>query len=399
MKICPSCEKECRDTTVFCPFCGTKITVEENESFVGKTIDGKYFVEKLVGQGGMGNVYKARHLHMDTTVAIKILHPHLVTDATSVERFRREARAALAVDHPNAIKVMDFGVSNGQTVYLVMEFLEGQSLREIIKKNGAISPARTVEIAKQICGALEAAHAKNIIHRDMKPDNIILLNPGTPQEVVKVLDFSIAKLKTADGAGLTQQGMVVGTPQYMSPEQGEGRELDQRSDLYSVGVILYEMLTGQLPFKAASPVALVLKHIHSLPKPLRELNEQVPKAIEAVVLKALSKKREERQQTVRQLSEELEEALEGRFPLGINLDQDVTLSPSVAPEKSQPEMRPIDLSEVNNTPPQLPKVSRPLPPSVSPSVEEGRRVPTLVYIGVGVVLLLSVIVVLVLLLK
>lgn len=385
MKICPSCEKECRDTTVFCPFCGTKITVEENESFVGKTIDGKYFVEKLAGQGGMGNVYKARHLHMDTTLAIKILHPHLVTDATSVERFRREARAALAVDHPNAIKVMDFGVSDGRTVYLVMEFLEGQSLRQIIKQ-GPISPARTVEIAKQICGALEAAHAKNIIHRDMKPDNIILLNPGTPQETVKVLDFSIAKLKTAEGAGLTQQGMVVGTPQYMSPEQGEGRELDQRSDLYSVGVILYEMLTGQLPFKAASPVALVLKHIHSLPKPLRELNDQIPQAIEAVVMKALSKKREERQQTVRQLSEELEGALQGHLPLGINLDQDVTLSPSVAPEKSQPEI-------VTHTPPPLP------PPP--PRLEEGGTggVSPFVYIGAGGFILLAVIIVLVLLLK
>lgn len=397
MKICPSCEKECRDTTIFCPFCGTKITVADNESFVGKTIDGKYLVEKLVGQGGMGNVYKARHLHMDTTLAIKILHPHLVTDATSVERFRREARAALAVDHSNAIKVMDFGVSDGKTVYLVMEFLEGQSLRQIIKQQGAISPSRTVEIAKQICGALGAAHAKNIIHRDMKPDNIVLLNPGTPQEIVKVLDFSIAKLKTADGAGLTQQGMVVGTPQYMSPEQGEGRELDQRSDIYSVGVILYEMLTGQLPFKAASPVALVLKHIHSLPRPITELNGQVPKAIEAVVMKALSKKREERQQTVHQLSEELQNALEGHFPAGTSLD--VTLSASVA-DKSQSEVK--QMADMVDTPPQFSKLSHPsasVPSSMPPSIERRSAVSPFIYIGVGGVLLLAIIIVIVLLLK
>ncbi|MCS6885357.1 MAG: serine/threonine-protein kinase [Acidobacteriota bacterium] len=300
---------------------------------MGQIIDSKYLIEEVVGQGGMGKVYRARHIHMDTKVAVKILHPHLVSDSVAVERFRREARVALAVDHPNAIKVMDFGVSGRQTVYLVMEFLEGQSLRQIISQQGALPAARVVEIAQQICAALDSAHAKGIIHRDIKPDNVILINPNTPQEVIKVLDFSIAKLKTAEGAVLTQQGMVVGTPQYMSPEQGEGRELDHRSDIYSLGVILYELLTGHLPFKGSSPIALVLNHIHSLPKPLRELNPQVPPAIEAVVLKALAKKREDRQQSAKQLADELVTALSNPLPREDSLSSNpASIPPRVALE-------------------------------------------------------------------
>ncbi|KAF0236594.1 MAG: serine/threonine protein kinase bacterial, partial [bacterium] len=292
MKKCSSCGREFQEQTTFCPF------------------DGKYCVESKIGQGGMGNVYKARHVHMDTMVAVKILHPHLVSDQTTVERFRREARAAITVNHPNAIHVMDFGVTGDKTVYLVMEFLEGISLRKLLETEKYLSPEKTINTVKQVCAAVEAAHSKGIIHRDLKPDNIVILDYDTPNEQVKVLDFSIAKLKVAsDGpVNLTQQGMVVGTPQYMSPEQAEGQELDVRSDLYSLGVIVYEMLTGDLPFKATTPMALILKHIHALPRPLRELKENISPALEAVVLRTLAKKRDDRPQSATQLAEQLEEA-------------------------------------------------------------------------------------------
>ncbi|MBI4855007.1 MAG: SUMF1/EgtB/PvdO family nonheme iron enzyme [Acidobacteria bacterium] len=315
MKKCSSCGREFQEQTTFCPFDGKKLdspeVATEVDKFLGMVLDGKYCVESKIGQGGMGNVYKAKHVHMDTMVAVKILHPHLVSDQTTVERFRREARAAITVNHPNAIHVMDFGVTGDKTVYLVMEFLEGVSLRKILETDKYMAPDRAINVIKQVCAAVEAAHIKNIIHRDLKPDNIVILDCGTPNEQIKVLDFSIAKLKVATEGpvNLTQQGMVVGTPQYMSPEQAEGQELDIRSDLYSLGVIVYEMLTGDLPFKATTPMALILKHIHALPRPLRELKDDISPALEAVVLRTLAKKREDRPQSAAQLADQLEEAL------------------------------------------------------------------------------------------
>lgn len=315
MKKCASCGRDFPEQTTFCPFDGKKLdspdTITEVDKFIGMVLDGKYCIESKIGQGGMGNVYKAKHVHMDTMVAVKILHPNLVSDQTTVERFRREARAAITVNHPNAIHVMDFGVTGDKIVYLVMEFLEGTSLRRILEIEKFLPPQKAINTIKQVCAAVEAAHIKNIIHRDLKPDNIVVLNYGLPTEQVKVLDFSIAKLKiSSDGpVNLTQQGMVVGTPQYMSPEQAEGQELDIRSDLYSLGVIVYEMLTGDLPFKATTPMALILKHIHALPRPLRELKEDISPALEAVVLRTLAKKREDRPQSATRLAEQLEEAL------------------------------------------------------------------------------------------
>ncbi len=312
-KQCPVCSSTYPGTSTFCPSDGTPLieTPDQSDPFIGKVLEGKYLIVSRIGAGGMGNVYRGRHTKMEANVAIKILHASMVSDAKAVERFRREARAALAVNHPNAIQVMDFGVTEDQTVFIVMELLDGVSLQKVLETEKIVSVERTVKIFKQICAAVSAAHAKDVIHRDLKPDNVIILHYNQPGEQVKVLDFSIAKVTSADknAQALTEVGLVVGTPQYMSPEQAQGIDLDKRADIYSLGVVLYQMFTGALPFTAASSMALALKHIHALPRPVREVNNKIPLEIETVVMKAMAKRPTDRQQTADELADELEKAL------------------------------------------------------------------------------------------
>ncbi len=312
-KQCPVCSTTYAENNTFCANDGTPLidAPTESDPFVGKVLEGKYLIVTRIGAGGMGNVYRGRHTKMETNVAIKILHASLVSDSKAVERFRREARAALAVNHPNAIQVMDFGVTEDQTVFIVMELLDGVSLQKVIETEKILSVSKTVKIFKQICAAVSAAHNKDVIHRDLKPDNVIILNYDKPDEQVKVLDFSIAKVSSPDknAAALTEVGLVVGTPQYMSPEQAQGLDLDKRADIYSLGVTLYQVLTGNLPFTAASSMALALKHIHALPRPLREVNAKIPLEMETVVMKAMAKRPTDRQQTADELADELDKAL------------------------------------------------------------------------------------------
>ncbi|KAF0250369.1 MAG: serine/threonine protein kinase bacterial [bacterium] len=277
--------------------------------FIGMVLDNKYEIKQLLGKGGTGNVFKGTHLYMQIPVAVKLLHPHLITDETAVKRFHQEAKLAISIKHDNAVSIMDFGMVNNELLYLVMEFIDGISLAYLLKQEKGMDINRVVKFMKQICQAVDVAHKKDIIHRDLKPGNIMIVDCDQPNEMAKVIDFSIAKLSSGKGQDLTGQGIVIGTPEYVSPEQVEGSSLDNRSDIYSLGVVLYQMLAGELPFQGKSAMTLFMKHIHTIPPPLTNIRPEIPARLEAVVMKALSKKAAQRQNTVLELAAELEAAI------------------------------------------------------------------------------------------
>lgn len=283
---------------------------------IGRTIAAKYRLDAVIGTGGMGAVYRATRLLIGDQVAIKLLHQEHVSEAQASERFRREAQAAARLKHTNAVSIYDFGVTDDGPAYLVMELVEGQSLRRVIKEQGPLTPAAAAEILNQVCAALDEAHRHQIVHRDLKPDNI-MVNPKITGLQVKVLDFGIAKVRDVAASYLTQSGSVLGTPHYMSPEQCLGEELDNRSDIYSLGVVLYEMLAGVVPFNALNSTAVVVQHVNNPPLPLRGINLNISPAVEAAVLHALAKRREDRPQSARAFAAEFSSAVASGLPPGV----------------------------------------------------------------------------------
>lgn len=307
MKKCPRCGAEYSDTTTLCPADGSGLETT-GDPLVGELLAGKYRVEARLSVGGMGTVYRGTHILMGKTVAIKVLRPSLAADEKIVARFSREARAASKISHPHALSVTDFGEDEGGVVFLIMEFLNGPTLKELIRKEGPLPLVRAVEIMRQVGSALDAAHAEGVVHRDLKSDNIMLINAGAA-DYAKVLDFGIAKIQEPSGeeeAGLTSPDLIIGTPQYMSPEQcSQSDKIDSRSDVYSLGIILFEMLVGHVPFYGESPTAIMLKHLQAVPPSVLTERKDLPTGVGTVVAKALAKRKEDRYQTAGALVEDL----------------------------------------------------------------------------------------------
>jgi serine/threonine protein kinase/formylglycine-generating enzyme required for sulfatase activity len=310
MKECPACRRCFPDDINHCPQDGDATT----PSLIGEPIlDARYQLEKRLGQGGMGVVFKARHIFLKTAHAIKVILPDLVgNDPMLVTRFRQEALAAAAIRHPNIIAVTDFGVVRGTMPFLVMEFVSGKSLQDMLAEEGAMPPARALEIISAIGAGVAAAHRQNIVHRDLKPLNIMAQDNVPISEGLKILDFGLAKIKSGELLGSFVQAKtsgLMGSPFYMAPEQWSDEEPDSRADIYSLGIILYQMLAGDVPFKGSSIPSIMKKHLTMPPASFQSLGIQVPPRLEAVVRHALEKDVETRISTVAELLSELRAAV------------------------------------------------------------------------------------------
>ncbi|MEX1369211.1 MAG: serine/threonine-protein kinase, partial [Nannocystaceae bacterium] len=270
--------------------------VERTPLARGTVLAGRYRIEELIGEGGMGDVYRATHLKIDKDVAIKVLAPEQMRRPRTVSRFLQEAKAASRIRHDNVVDITDYGESDGRAFY-VMEYLAGEDLSFVVKREGRLPWSRIKPICIQLLRALSAAHAAEIIHRDIKPHNCFLTERNGNPDFVKVIDFGIAKLYgEGSGEALTQTGTIIGTAEYMSPEQGMGGELDGRSDLYSVGIIIYRMLTGQVPYRGGNPMAILYQHIHAerIPPSVACPEAEIDPRVDALVLEAMAKDREDR---------------------------------------------------------------------------------------------------------
>jgi serine/threonine protein kinase len=289
--------------------------VQPAERYLGLTVDRRYVVKKLLSRGGMGAVYLCRRTVIDKLVAMKVLRAELMHDPETTERFIIEAKAASAIGSPHIVEVFDFGTMPDGCTYFVMEYLEGDSLGTVLERERHLVPERAIRIAKQIAEGLAAAHDVDIVHRDLKPDNVVLVERDQT-EFVKILDFGLAKVARPQGR-LTRVGKVFGTPHYMSPEQSRGKPVDQRTDVYALGVILYEMLSGRVPFEGDNPLSILSGHVHGDVRPLRVHDspaQTVSAELEAVVLKCLAKRPEDRYPSMRALSADLELVEQGQVP-------------------------------------------------------------------------------------
>ena len=387
MKTCPTCQGSYPNNYAVCPADGSPL--EEIGTWSdGSIIRGKYRLLAKVGQGGMGSVYKALHLAFDEMRALKVIAPELLTDELFVKRFKHEAVITRRLQHPNAVRVDDIDEAEDGRPFIVMEFIEGKSLKKLIREEGPLPAQRVCSIIKQAASALDAAHRLGMVHRDIKPDNIALVD--TPDgEMVKVLDFGIAKVKEArmgEGAGLTLTGagVVIGTPQYMSPEQAMGKrgdELDGRADLYSLGVVMYQMLTADLPFKADTTMEMLLAHMQKAPAPIGVLHPelQVPENVAALAMRLLEKNRDMRPASARALIQEIEKIEKDLSNPGrtrvltaddlnrTSESRDLTgVDPGAAPVAVPPRPQPTPVRPVEPPKPVPPPVFRPQPQVVAP---------------------------------
>ncbi|HZJ63820.1 MAG TPA: serine/threonine-protein kinase, partial [Kofleriaceae bacterium] len=289
---------------------GSDPTMEQlGGAMVGKTIaGGKYEIVELLGEGGMGAVYKARQVAMDRMVALKLIRPEVVTSRSAVARFHKEMLVTAKVEHPNTIRVYDFGEADGQ-LYLTMEYLAGSSLRQVIDAVGRLEIKRIVRIGKQVANALGAVHERGLVHRDLKPENVMLIESYGETDFVKVLDFGIAKSLDED-VHLTGQGRPIGTPAYMSPEQAMGLAVDPRTDLYALGVMLYRMASGRMPFEAPTAASMLLAHATEAPTPVLTLAPDTSPPLAALIMQLLQKEPAQRPASAGEVVARLDDCLQ-----------------------------------------------------------------------------------------
>ena len=334
---CDSCQHELAGDAQFCAHCGlatarhprnasTQMDLQQQtnadtprstderdkDSRIGLILDSKYKLIESLGEGGMGSVFRAERLHIGDQVAVKLLHHDLVREKQALERFRREARTAAMIRHPNVVSIHDFsyGTANGTEAYIVMELVQGVSLGNLLRREGRMTPKRAVHLMHDICTGVGVAHRRGLLHRDLKPDNVIVAPPSHEgdEEIAKVVDFGLAKVRDVGATALTKTGVVLGTLYYMSPEQCSGEELDARADVYSLGAMFYEMLTGNPPFRANNMTGLISKHLHEQP-PLFPRTFEISPALESVCMRALAKDRNQRPPDAIAFGRDLQKAL------------------------------------------------------------------------------------------
>ncbi len=329
MKVCPACRTDYGGGEVFCPVDATRLVttsqmsvspLDPDDPLIGVVLAGRYVVKSRIGEGGMGLVYEGLHRDIDKRVAIKVLRDDLSRKPEVVARFRQEARSASRIGHENIVDIFDFGETTRGASYFVMEYLEGEDLGNVLSRDATVPAERACQIVLECCRALSATHAKGIVHRDIKPENIFLTSRDGVDDFVKIVDFGIAKMSDiemdgAPGRKLTKTGMIFGTPEYMSPEQAAGRELDHRVDVYALGVILYECLAGRVPFEGDTFMGVLTQHLSAPVPAIGDVNPnaEVSRELEVVIGKALAKDPDDRYEDTEELGEAVRCALEGRL--------------------------------------------------------------------------------------
>src|SRR5689334_265649 len=309
-KVCPQCGSEYETTDRFCPRDGSPLRPKSGDDpLVGRVIADRYLVLAPLGEGGMGRVYLGEHVKMNRQCAIKVMNPSLVNDTESLQRFAREASNAARILHPNVAAVFDYGEMD-KIVYLVMEYVDGEPLSTILAREGALEARRAIEIGRQIADGLQAAHELGIVHRDLKPDNVIVARTRSGKEVPKVVDFGIAKaLSEAPQDALTRSGLVIGTPEYMSPEQLLGDPVDARADIYSLGCIVYQMLTGAAAFAGDTREQMIRRRLHEAPPHVRDVDPNLPGRLDTLIVHMLARSPDDRLASAAEVRDQMDPAL------------------------------------------------------------------------------------------
>jgi len=366
-KTCPQCGQTYDFEQRFCPRDGSTLRAPAGSNLVGSVLADRYHIVRRIGEGGMGQVYLAEHVKIRRRSAVKVLHQGMVNDPDAIARFNREASNASQIQHPNVAAIYDFGETDDGLIYLAMEFIDGEPLRKVIERQGALPAVQAADITRQVADALDAAHEMGIVHRDLKPDNIMIARGRGGEDVAKVVDFGIAKATTGDDQKVTRTGLAIGTPEYMSPEQLSGDTLDNRTDIYSLGLVAFNMLTGQLPFPAVSSREAMIARLTERPRTLAEIKDDVawPAELQTVMDRALASHPKDRYPRAGDFGRDLVRAV-AAMPQSA-LSSTGTLAIAVAHPNAPTVQRPVAPPPAGAAPPAPPAPPAPRQPGRRPT--------------------------------